>query len=133
MEFAREKRFKRTINLTPLIDIIFLLVVFFLLTSKFVTAEIVDLNLSTVEKRSNVKKTEDALIVALAPGGKFILFNKEYPLDNMTKKISQMIEGNKARDIVLTSQKGVTVQDMVTAMDQIKASGGYNISLSDEG
>ena len=131
MEFARSVKTKRGINLTSLIDIIFLLVVFFLLTSKFVTAEIVDLTLSTISSGKKSTTPKESLIVILEPKGKFLLSGKEYALSELKTQVEPLIKDNKDKDIVLVGKKGVTVQDMITAMDEIKASGASNISLSD--
>jgi biopolymer transport protein ExbD len=128
MEIERNYKRKSKIDLTPLIDIIFLLVVFFLLTTKFVTSEIIDLNISTIS--NDIKNSDsNALVIILSDNNKFLLADKEYNLDHLKKIISPILSTDKNKNIIIMNNEGVTIQNIVTAMDQIKASGGYNISI----
>ena len=82
MEFAGTTKKRRAVNLTPLIDIIFLLVVFFLLTSEFVLTEAVDLNITSVKSTSSIENTgnSDPVLVILKEGNSFVYSGKEYSL-----------------------------------------------------
>lgn len=131
MEFVRTPRRKNTVNLTSLIDIIFLLVVFFLLTSEFVVTESVDLNISTVksEKSGESDKNQKPILVVLTKGDKFIYSGKKYDLSLLQEIIGDEIQKDKGKSIIVTNKKGSSVQSLVTAMDSIKSAGGYNISI----
>lgn len=130
-EFTRQRKKRSGIILTSLIDIIFLLVVFFMLTSKFVKSEFLDVNLSTVEQGERSSSNGDAIVIYLSQGSKFLLSGEEYSLVQLQEKLGNLIKDNSEKDIVLVTKKGVTVQDTIWAMDKIKAAGGFNISLSD--
>lgn len=131
MEFARNYRAKRSVNLTSLIDIIFLLVVFFLLTSEFVVSEVVEMNLSTIkgEESADTEKQSKAVLVVLVEGGRFMLAGKEYSLDSLTEVVGKEIEGDKDKSIIVVNKEGVSVQNLVTTIDGIKSVGGYNVSI----
>ena len=132
VEFARNKRDKRSLNLTPLIDIIFLLVVFFLLTSEYVLTEVVDLSISSVKSEAsedNDFNNETPILVVLTEGNSFLYSGKEYNLSLMGEIIGGEISDNKDRNVIITNREGVSVQELVTAMDGIKSAGGYNISI----
>lgn len=130
IEFARKAKFKRNINLTPLIDIIFLLVVFFLLTSKFVTSESIDLSVSTIKEGGQSLKSQEALVIILKAGGNFSLDDKLYQIEELPFFIKGAVKNNKNTNIALVSSNGVSVQELVDAMDAIKSAGGNNISVS---
>ncbi len=130
MQFERNVRFKKEINLTPLIDVIFLLIVFFLLTSKFITTEVIDLNLSEIKDGEAVLVDDEAVIIMLEYGGKFTLDKQSYKIRMLRDKIKGLIINNKRKDVVIINNEGVNVQEMVAAIDQIKAAGGVNISLT---
>lgn len=131
MEFARSCKRKKSVNLTSLIDVIFLLVMFFLLTSKFVVSEVVDLNLSTLQEHSDAKTSQGSLEVILVEGGKFIIAQKRYDLSSLPSVISKAIAKDKSTPIVLVNEKGASVQNLVTAMDAIKIAGGLNVSITE--
>ncbi|PIR39438.1 MAG: hypothetical protein COV35_02680 [Alphaproteobacteria bacterium CG11_big_fil_rev_8_21_14_0_20_39_49] len=131
MEFARTTKKRRAVNLTPLIDIIFLLVVFFLLTSEFVLTEAVDLNITSVKSASSVENAgnSDPVLVILKEGNSFVYSGKEYSLSLIGDIVGDELKDNKDRSIIVTNRQGVSVQELVTAMDGIKSAGGYNISI----
>jgi biopolymer transport protein ExbD len=131
INFSPAVKPKRRINLTPLIDIIFLLVVFFMLTSKFVTAQILDLNVSTLQDSSG--SSNDALVITLLPDDRFAISGEEFELALLGSKIKDSIKVAPAKDVVIISRDGVKVQNLVAAMDDVKAAGGLNISLAEEG
>lgn len=132
MEFARTRRKIKSLNLTSLIDILFLLVVFFMLTSEFVKSEMLSLSVSSVDNGKASVSTDEAIIVILAPDKKFIIAGKEYDVSLLRQIMGNLIKENKQKEIVLISKKYVTVQDLVFVMDEIKALGGNNISLAGE-
>lgn len=135
MEFERSVKSRRRLNLTPLIDVIFLLIVFFLLTSEFATIENISLSVSAVEEGEDVMKSsaDGSILVVLERGGVFVLDNERYDLSSLRSKLEGLILRNQGRDVVIKSTAEVSVQDVVTAMDQVKAAGGRNISLAQEG
>lgn len=133
MEFERKSTYKRKLNLTPLIDVIFLLVIFFMLTSKFVVSNSVDLGISTVQENDKISQDKSAIVVVLSPNGKFMMNGEKHSLERLESSVRNLIKYNKNKDITIISTKGVTVQDMVKAMDKIKKAGGKNISFADVG
>ena len=104
---------------------------FFLLTSKFVVSEAVDLNVSTLQSASDNKTAQASLEVILVAGGKFIIAQKRYDLSSLSSVVAKSIQKDKSMPIVLVNEKGVSVQNIVTAMDAIKTAGGINISIAD--
>jgi biopolymer transport protein ExbD len=132
IDFRRKSQHRNSIalNLTSLIDVLFLLVIFFLLTTRFITSDSVDLSISTVNNSKEIARSDGAVVVTLLSDGKFALSDNEFKLDELQEKIGEVIRDNKNKDIVLISKEGATVQNMVTAMDKIKAAGGSNISLA---
>ena len=129
MDFARNVSRKRSINITPLIDIIFLLVVFFMLTSEFITSQVFDLNVSSISDKNQVQDTDGAIVISLTKGNQFILNGNSFDISRLKSKIGSLVKEDKERSIILASNDGVNVQSLVSAMDQIKKSGGVNISL----
>ena len=130
LTFERKHRSRRTINLTSLIDIIFLLVVFFMLTSKFVVSEIVDMSLSTIDSNASLAGDSDAVVISLLADNKFEIAGISYDISQLEGKLDYFLKDNKGLDIVIMSSQYNNVQDVMTTMDKIRRAGGYNISLS---
>lgn len=134
MEFERSVslRRRRGLNLTSLIDVIFLLVIFFMLTSKYMTYELVRLRLSTLQPGFSQKTaTPMSLLITLAPNGVYIMNNTRYTLDALLTHIKPLIDTQAAQNlsVTLSPQKTITVQEMLSAMERLKMLGIQNISL----
>lgn len=131
MDFVKTKRSRPSLNITPLIDIIFLLIVFFMLTSNFALNEAIDLSItSTQEARSTTD--DDTLVLTLLDNQQFALAGKTYTLSSLKRHIVPIL-GNY-QQILIVSKQGVSVQTVVTTMDTLSMAGGTNISLAkDEG
>ena len=63
MEFEGRARIRTQLDVTPLIDVVFLLLIFFLLTSTYITRESIELSLPASD--TAVTREETPLIVAL--------------------------------------------------------------------
>jgi biopolymer transport protein ExbD len=135
INFNRTSRRSKSIalNLTSLIDVLFLLVIFFLLTTRFVTSDSIDLSISTItEAQKDEKPINSAIVITLIDNNKFTLGGTtEYKIDELYTKVSQLFKTSPNKDVVLLSKAGVTVQNMVSVMDTLKISGATNISLGE--
>lgn len=128
MNFERPTRQSRGVPMTSLIDVVFLLLIFFMLSTSFVRTESLELILPgkgekvTVEKKLMqvyVNKKEE-IYINHRP------VNEEMLADILKRKFSKSPDLN----ILLLSGEGVSVQQLVTVMDKIYSSGGKNLSVS---
>lgn len=128
MEFARVTTRKSLLNLTPLIDIIFLLIVFFMLTSNFALNQIIDVSVTAVDD-APTKNKKTTLVISLEN-------NLQAKIEGETISISGLIPHVESKlgeydDVLILSNKSVSVQTVVTAMDSIRLAGGNQISLAE--
>lgn len=132
MIFENVKRKKTSLNMTPLIDVIFLLLMFFMLTSKFNISNVLEMNVSEIAEQSEPQPDkEEPITITLTPKREFMLAGHKYQISMLRDKIQDELAKSKNREILLLSGKGISVQDVVSAMGQIKAAGGNSISLAE--
>lgn len=144
LEFQRNVTRKKQINLTPLIDIIFQLVIFFMLSTTFVKMEALD-----VFVENEVEEIEEPKIKKLTPAQQHFADNKVGPLviiigseistlnDEevanyaLERKIRAEIDKKKDRKVSVSVQKEVKVQNLVNVIDYVRLAGGTNILIED--
>ena len=127
------KRRKRTnvgIPLTPLIDIVFLLLIYFLLTTNFLVEEGINVNLPTAQASSPQVKTE--IIVCVDRRGKTYLADQEASLRALFTLIKQQIGSDAERPVVIRADREVVLNAAVRVMDVVRAAGATRLSLSTE-
>ncbi len=110
------------IPVTPLIDIVFLLLIYFLLASHFVHNQSLQVKLpESVAKATPIRKRH--LTITITNNGHFILNGKEVALKDLTRAIkTECVEPGKTK-CNIEADRQATVQMMVEAMDAAKLAG----------
>ena len=133
MDFGEKPKKRVTINITSLVDILIVLLLFFMLTTQFVHMEIINLSLAGNSGDTETKTSNNKTItVTLIGESKFSLNGDEFNLLELKDKIKPLLDKTADIDIIIVSKKEAMVQDVVTAIDYIKSIGGKNISLAED-
>lgn len=128
MEFEGRSKISKSLDLAPLIDVVFLLLVFFMLTSAFIVQESIDLNLPQAESAQTVE--EAPVIVSIQADGTIAVGSEPVNVDKLAGLLKQKIKDINEPRVTLRTDSKVEVQQMVTVMDKIREAGIRNISLA---
>ena len=139
MKFARHKREEVSVNLTPLIDIVFLLLIFFMVSTTFTKESrlILDLPEANGEPASAASEFVEITVSAV---GEYAINGEvlsAHNLNTLLKGIGQ-IEAKTGTDIVggtklpmmITADAKAPHQAVVTAMDAAGQAGYVNLSIT---
>lgn len=124
LEFARTSRRTLNLPLTPLIDVVFILIIFFMLTTSFMRIESLELMLPSAGKSAAKKEVTHIFI---KENGEIILGRREVNPDEMSETLQRLFEGDPTSSIMLLSADGVTMQQLVAVMDRVSAAGGKSL------
>ena len=117
------------LNLTPLIDIVFLLLVFFMLTANFIQNEGVKINVpKTKSSPSEVKK--ENLIIYLTRDNKIYFKGKFISEDELFNELKLEIESNPDKIVILKSDKKALVEYAVKILDIAKRAGAKKFVIA---
>ena len=117
---------RRRLSMMPLVDIIFLLLMFFLLSStfsKFSTLEMERLEASskfTGETWPALHKAK-AILVTIDGAGKISVGGKKTRLRQLMQSINKLYDSG-ARSVVIVPRKGSSVQHLVSVVERIRIS-----------
>ncbi len=128
MDFEGRARVHSHLDIAPLIDIVFLLLVFFMLTSTFLVPEAIELELP--ESRSAQAVEDVTFTVALDQGGEVYLNGEAVGLDGLEAALKPLLEKDPGSPVILKSDARSAVQQLLEVMDAIRAAGGTNIALA---
>ena len=126
IDFGEHLPEKKGLDLTPMIDVVFLLLIFFLITSIFAKPSL-PLNLPEAETASLAEEPE--LSVAIKADGSLLLNGSPLALAELYPELRQRYAGSTRKEISLVSDKGVPFGRVVEVMDQAKKAGAENISV----
>ena len=131
MEIAKRKNISLQLNVTPLIDIVFLLLIFFMLTSTFMKEKAVELILPQSNSAQPTK--EETVRLSVTSAGDYFLNGTKLGQQELVAKLKVLHSGNKQHIPALVQiDNTADVQLLVSAMDILKDAGFYNISLATE-
>ena len=131
MEFYQANRIPMRLDMAPLIDVVFLLLVFFMLTSSMATPQAIEMNLP--KSSQGISKSLTEITVSVNPSGEVFLNKEQTKVSALASKIEALISAGAPSEVSLEVDYNVSVQQMITVMDELKKAGGGNISLSTAG
>lgn len=132
MQFRRQVREEDSVNLTPLIDVVFLLLIFFMVSTTFTeeTHLSIDLPEAVGNPQTDTSDRLDVLISAegsYSVNGQALVNNKSETLKSALKKLS---EGDSKLPLTITADAKTPHQAVVTAMDAAGQLGFVKLSIT---
>ncbi len=115
------------INMSPLIDCVFLLLIFFIVTTVFVEETGVDIQKPQAVSVSDLEK--HSLLIALTPDGRIVYGGREVDLNSVRGIVAQQLREHEAPVIIMADQKSFTGQ-LVALMDECKLGGATHVSVA---
>lgn len=131
MQFEGRRRTGQVPNLTPLIDIVFLLLVFFMLTSHFVQEQALNIDLPVADSGEAV--TEDnQLEVVLSPEGHLLIDDHIVELENLEAVLQQHLEGRDDKLVRVRGDRGAPLGKAVSVLDAARKAGADSVDIVTE-
>jgi biopolymer transport protein ExbD len=129
MEFRQKRSSMAVLEIAPLVDVVFLLLIFFMLTSSFVRPQEIKLELPSSE--SSTMNDDDKLIeVALDAKGGVFLDGEAIQIDELQTILEPRFAEKQESPVVVRSDASVQVERMVEVMDKIRLAGGSNVGIA---
>ena len=130
INFETGKRKKVLISLTPLIDVVFILLVFFMLATSFTKWN--SINLSSSEATDIVEMEKKGTLVQIVRTGVYKVNNTIMSIPQIEQLIETKLAQNSNHNILLQPSKGIPLQELVNLMKRFSKQVGSNISLAAE-
>src|SRR6056297_1268633 len=122
---------KSSINIIPMIDVIFFLLVFFMLFTSFRTNPYgIDLQLPKAVTVS--KQSEQNLIIDIDESGQVFYDGDKLPLSKIAGIVENKHSNNKELIVIINADQDTRYKSIVSVMDNIRQVGVYRIALAAE-
>jgi biopolymer transport protein ExbD len=127
MEFEGRTRVTEQLSIAPLIDVVFLLLLFFMVTSSFQHPEAIELDLP---RASTASSDEDRVLsVAVDAEGGIHVDGRPVALDALRGAIADVLGGDEDAVVAISTDARALVQRMVDVLDAVRAGGGKRIAF----
>ncbi|NRA51375.1 MAG: biopolymer transporter ExbD [Phaeodactylibacter sp.] len=115
MGIKKRSKVSAEFNMSSLTDIIFLLLIFFMLTSSLVAPNALNLKLPS-SSRSSAPSSSRVEDVRISKSGSFFLDNRRRSLGDMEREIARISRSSKP-SITISPEKGTPTEHVVAIMD----------------
>ncbi len=128
---ARPKaRYQVQMPMTSLIDIVFMLLIYFLLTTNFMVDEGIKIKLP--QARAAAPQTEETITIFVDSQGRAFLGEKAISLDRLFDRLKEKIGNREDELVVVRADRAVILNKAVKVMDIAKAAGAGRLCLATE-
>lgn len=124
------KRLMSEINVTPMVDVMLVLLIIFMVAAPMMT-EGIDVELPEVEA-TGLNVPEEPLIVIVDSNGVFFINNNKIKITELRSKLRAIFKNRKDKMVLLKADKKVEYGSVAMAMGEIRAAGITNISMMTE-
>lgn len=129
MKFYKDKERALSVEITPLIDIVFLLVIFFVVTSKIETNQYLTLDLPESESFASSLSNNSQNIILLE-SGVFIVNNQEFAVADIDRLLAGVASSFSESEVVVLSIESKAFHEwVINLMDGLQALGFQNIQI----
>lgn len=113
------------VNLTPMLDVVFILLIFFIVTAQFIKEPGIDIVRPEVDNKAAAKPL--AILVAISPDSQIFIDKKEVSPDEVSFTLKQMREDNPRGKIVIQADVASEAEVLVDLMETINKLDGTTV------
>ncbi len=118
------------INISPLIDIVFLLLIFFIVTTVFVEETGVEVSKPRAASAEDLEK--QAILLAVTAEGRVWQGGREIGADGVRAVVSALLEEDSELPVIIRADAATPTEDTVRVIDGAKLAGARSVSLATE-
>lgn len=131
IEFEGRKKIDTHLNITPLIDVVFQLLIFFVLSPHFVSVSGIKLNLPTAA--SAQQRAAQNILITITPENEIYLGNEEITLVSLAEKLKIRLDSLSKKEVVIQADEKVDLGLAVKVMDRARIAGSEELIIRTKG
>jgi len=133
MKLSLRPRTQPEVNLTSLIDVVLLLLIFFMVSTSFVKQSQITISLPQADSAAVVEEVPDQIDIMITETGSFLVNGRELinsRVETIRNALQKVSGGNNNLPLTISADANAKHQDVVTAMDVAGRLGFTRISIA---
>ncbi|HCD28908.1 MAG TPA: biopolymer transporter ExbD [Gammaproteobacteria bacterium] len=118
------------INLTPMLDVVFIMLIFFIVTATFVKETGLDVNQPDEDKPKTVDPDKKSIVVRITNRDRIIIAKRDVDWRSVRANIERLHAENPEAPVIIQPHPDSTTDAMIHIMDSARLAGVYNVSLA---
>ncbi|WP_341503573.1 biopolymer transporter ExbD [Gallaecimonas sp. GXIMD4217] len=118
------------IDMTPMLDIVFIMLIFFIVTTSFVKESGLDVNRPTAATAT--KKKSATIFIGISENGEVMMEKRNVDVERVRANVERMLAEQPEASVIIQADRNAKHGIVVEVMDQVKAAGIDKISVAAE-
>ena len=118
------------LNLTPMLDVVFILLIFFIVTANFIKEPGLEVNRPDAE--TSTIQENAAILIAIGNNDDIWIDGRRVDVRQVKANVTKLLADNPQGSVVIQADEQASADAIIKVMDQSRESGVYAISLASE-
>lgn len=128
MRYREKKEDTQNVDISPLIDMVFILLIFFMVTTTFVKDMNLEINRPTAS--SAVPASSKAIRVYIDQGGEIYMDEQPVKIWVLQSVVRDTLKYSTEKSVLVVVDQGVEAGKLVNVVDQIKLAGANDVGVA---
>lgn len=126
--FVNRQEEEAAIDLTPMLDVVFIMLIFFIVTASFVKEAGIDVN--KPDAPTSEKQDRANILIAISAKGEIWIDRRRVDIRAVRANIERLHAENPQGSVVIQADKKSQTEKLIAVMDAARAAGVYNVSIA---
>ncbi|MAV97455.1 biopolymer transporter ExbD [SAR86 cluster bacterium] len=117
-------------NITPMLDVVFILLIFFIVTANFIKEPGLEINRPDSETSEITENA--AILIAIGAAGEIYMDGRRIDVRQVKANVIRLIAENPQGSVVIQADVKSTAEKIVAVMDEVREAGVVDISIASE-
>ena len=117
-------------NITPMLDVVFILLIFFIVTANFIKDPGLEINRPDSETAAITVYA--AILIAIGPAGELYMDGRRIDVRQVKANVIRLMAENPQGAVVMQADEKATAEKIIAVMDEVREAGVIDISIASE-
>ncbi|MFO7723959.1 MAG: biopolymer transporter ExbD [Oceanipulchritudo sp.] len=118
------------INISPLIDMVFILLIFFIVTTVFV--EETGVEVTKPEAASQIQLEKNSILIAITSNNNVVYGGRDIGINGVRGVVKRLVQDDPRMPVIIQADENVPTRILVRVIDEAKLAGANSVNISTE-
>ncbi|MEY3001339.1 MAG: hypothetical protein RL648_1553 [Verrucomicrobiota bacterium] len=129
--FSSNRGATEDINISPLIDMVFILLIFFIVTTVFV--EETGVEVTKPQAASQIQLEKNSILIAITANSNVVYGGRDIGINGVRGIVKRLIQEDPSIPVIIQADENVPTRVLVRVIDEAKLAGANSVNISTEG
>ena len=128
--FSANRGATEDINISPLIDMVFILLIFFIVTTVFV--EETGVEVTKPQAASQIQLEKNSILIAITANNNVVYGGRDIGVNGVRGVVKRLIQDDPRMPVIIQADENVPTRILVRVIDEAKLAGANSVNISTE-